>query len=100
MCKDNTYGHTSITKNLRFSVAETKDATLARFVNSINNVIWAASSKADDKALSNANDSRKTVFNAIPYIKRAREDDNKETMSDGEALMAKYLKMREAGLIN
>jgi hypothetical protein len=100
LCNDNTYGHTSITKNLRFSVAEIKDATLARFVNSINNVVWAASSKADDKALSNANDSRKSVLNAIPYIKRSKENGNRETASAGETLMEKYLKMREAGLIN
>lgn len=97
---DGTFIHTEITKNLRRSVAETRDLLKLLTASCIARTAWAAGSPRSDSARSDANRSSENMFNAIPYFasgsrRISRRPAPRRTKS-GEELMWEYIRKRDA----
>lgn len=94
-CQPDEYPHSEITRRLVRNVAETKDLIDIRIADYIAKAAWA-SGPASENAVKSANDSARKAFSALPYIQRGKEADKSSNISKGEALMQKFIKMRQA----
>lgn len=96
------YYHTPITEVLRYELLEYKDALGIRAVGALLATVWASTNKGQ-KQLDNANGSMKNFYNTLPYVNSGKDEadetdakDNNKAINDGESLMYKYIKYRNA----
>lgn len=66
-----------------------------RIADYVAKAAWAAG-QASENAVKSANDSARNAFSTLPYVRRAKGADKSANISKGEALMQKYIKMRQA----
>lgn len=96
------YYHTRISRGLRHSFLETRDVSRMHIADYIAKTAWAAGSRSKETADA-ASEAGKAMTRSIPYFGRHAERSSREEktrkVSEGQALMEKYIKMRDQGLI-